>query len=159
MILLLAYGNSLRMDDGAGLRLAEQMAAHWRAVGTPVRHVPGHQLVPELAVQIAEPDVQAVVFVDTRAEPAGGVAVAALQPAGAASPSVGHHTQPEVLLAYATLWLEERQAPHAWLVTTPGLDFGHGEGLSPTASAAIHEAWSQRDHALMQLLERLQQAG
>ncbi len=30
MILLIAYGNPLRQDDGAGLRLAEQMAQRWQ---------------------------------------------------------------------------------------------------------------------------------
>jgi hypothetical protein len=61
-----------------------------------------------------------------------------------------------VLLAYADLLLEGRPAPPAWLVATPGVDFAHGEGLSTAASAAIQSAFSQRDHALMRLLESLQ---
>ncbi len=162
MILLVAYGNPLRMDDGAGLRLAERMAQHWQEAGTPVRHVAVQQLAPELALEIAQPGVLAVVFVDARAEPpdqlSDGVVVTALGSDGAGSPSLGHHTEPDVLLAYATLLLDGRPAPPAWLVTAPGVDFDHGEQLSPPASAAIQAAFSQHDHGLMRLLARLDQS-
>ena len=63
MILLIAYGNPLRQDDGAGLRLAEQMAGRWQAMGASLRHVVVQQLAPELAVEIAAPEVAAVVQV------------------------------------------------------------------------------------------------
>ncbi len=127
MILLIAYGNPLRRDDGAGLRLAEEMAGRWQ---------------------------------EARVEPpgrvTGAVVVAALGSDGPSSPSLGHHTEPDVLLAYATLLLDGRPAPPAWLVTAPGVDFDHGEGLSAAASAAIQAAFSQHDQALMNLLESLQ---
>ena len=160
MILLIAYGNPLRRDDGAGLRLAERMAGYWQSAGTPLRHLAVHQLTPELAVEIAEPAILAVVFADARAEPPGGLAagvtVTALGSAGVAgSPSLGHHTEPDVLLAYASLLLDGRPAPPAWLVTTPGVDFAHGEGLSLRASAAVESAFSQPDHAVMRLLDSL----
>lgn len=159
MILLIAYGNPLRQDDGAGLRLAERMAEHWHDAGTPLRHAAVQQLAPELAVEVAAPGVGAVVFVDTRAElpgsAAAGVIVSSLGPASPASPSLGHHTDPQVLLAYAGLLLDGRPAPPAWLVTTPGVEFRHGEGLSLAASAAIVSAFGQPDHALMRLLDSL----
>jgi hydrogenase maturation protease len=160
MVLVIGYGNELRRDDGAGLRLAERMVERWQAADIPLRHLAVQQLTPELAVEIAEPGVTAVVFVDARAGLPGsatdGVTVTALASGSLASPSLGHHTQPEVLLAYADLLLEGRPAPPAWLVATPGVDFAHGEGLSAAASAAIQSAFSQRDHALMRLLESLQ---
>ncbi len=162
MILLLAYGNPLRQDDGAGLRLAEQMADYWQSTGMPLRHLAVQQLAPELAVEIAQPGVLAVVFVDARVDAPDsvpdGVVVAALRSDGPSSPSLGHHTQPDVLLAYAALLLNGRPAPPAWLVTVPGVNFEHGEGLSQVASAAIEAAFSQRDHALVRLLERLGQS-
>jgi hydrogenase maturation protease len=150
MILLIAYGNPLRQDDGAGLRLAERMAERWQDAGTPVRHLAVQQLTPELAVEIAEPDVAAVVFVDARATAglAGAVQIAPLRPPEAATPSLGHHFQPDVLLAYAALLLEDRPTPPAWLVTVPGVSFGHGEGLSPTASAAIEAAIADNEWPL-----------
>ena len=163
MILLIAYGNPLRQDDGAGLRLAELMVRCWQEQSTPLRHLTVQQLAPELALEIAEPGVSAVVFVDTRAVTPGdveagaveGVAVTPLAPPDAATPSLGHHFQPDVLLAYAALLLEGRQTPPAWLVTVPGTAFDHGEGLSQTASAAIETALSGIDEPLLQLIDQL----
>ena len=150
MILLIAYGNPLRQDDGAGLRLAERMARRWQEAGTPLRHLAVQQLTPELAVEIAERGVAAVVFVDARtaAGLADAVEITPLTPPEAATPSLGHHFQPGVLLAYAALLLEGRPAPPAWLVTVPGVAFGHGEGLSPTASAAIEAAFADNEWPL-----------
>ncbi len=31
MVLVIGYGNELRRDDGAGLRLAERMVERWQA--------------------------------------------------------------------------------------------------------------------------------
>ena len=162
MILLIAYGNPLRRDDGAGLRLAELMTRRWRAAGMPVRRLAVHQLTPELAAEIAEPDVAAVVFVDARAEPlvvdnpaALAVAVTPLALPDAASPSLGHHIGPATLLAYAALLLDGRPAPPAWLVTTPGLDFEHGEGLSEAASVAVEAAFSGENQPLPRLTAEL----
>ena len=125
------------------------------------------QLAPELALEIAEPGVSAVVFVDTRADTPGdvevgaveGVTVTPLAPPDAATPSLGHHFQPDVLLAYAALLLEGRQAPPAWLVTVPGMAFGHGEGLSQTASAAIEAAFHDETQPLPRLMARLAEFG
>jgi hydrogenase maturation protease len=157
MILLIAYGNPLRQDDGAGLRLAERMAERWRSIGAPVRHVAVQQLAPELAVEIATPEVTAVVFVDTRAAAglAGTVEITPLAPPELATPSLGHHFQPDVLLAYAALLLEGRPPPPAWLATVPGVAFDHGEGLSPIASAAIEAAFDVETQPLPQLMRDL----
>jgi hydrogenase maturation protease len=157
MILLIAYGNPLRQDDGAGLRLAEQMAGRWQAMGASLRHVVVQQLAPELAAEIAAPEVAAVVFVDTRvaAGPAGAVEIMPLAPPDAAMPSLGHHFQPDVLLAYARLLLDDLPPPPAWLVTVPGVVFEHGEGLSEAASAAIETAFARCDRPLTQLMHDL----
>lgn len=157
MVLLIAYGNPLRQDDGAGLLLAERMAERWQGAGAPLRHLAVQQLTPELAVEIAEPGVAAVVFVDTRAA-AGGVEAVEITPLAlpeTATPSLGHHFQPEVLLAYAALLLDGRPIPPAWLVTTPGARFGHGEGLSPTARAAVERACAGEDQPLWRLMDTL----
>ena len=163
-LLLIAYGNPLRRDDGAGLRLAERMAARWQATGTRLRHLAVQQLTPELAIELAEPGVRAVVFVDTRAvdgataghEPAARAVLATpLAAPEAPSPSLGHHLGPEVLLAYAALLLDDRPAPPAWLVTAPGVDFGHGERLSPPASAAIETAFDDPSQTLPRLMAEL----
>ena len=164
MILLIAYGNPLRQDDGAGLRLAERMVERWQAADIPLRHLAVQQLTPELAAEIAEPGVAAVVLVDARAvdadaaknDPAAlAVAVMPLAAPDAASPSLGHHMGPATLLAYTGLLLDGRPAPRAWLVTTPGVDFEHGEGLSEAAKAAIEAVFDDQDQQLLSLMNSL----
>lgn len=138
MILIIAYGNSLRRDDGAGLLLAERLEQAWQACQVEVKRLVVQQLTPELTLEVARAEVSAIVFVDTRvvlpSETEPGVQiypVNAIQP----DPTVGHHLNPAVLLAYTDL-LYGKHLP-AWLVTAPGVDFGHGEGLSQGAQQAL----------------------
>lgn len=138
MILLIGYGNDLRRDDGAGLVLAEIIERAWQIRGVAVKRLAVHQLMPELAVDIAGPEVSAVVFVDTRAAAADEVSPdVQVQPvpAGPSSPSLGHHLDPAALLTYAGHLYGRR--PPAWLVTVPGTDFSYGEGLSRPVQEAL----------------------
>lgn len=143
MILILACGNELREDDGAGLVLAERLERAWRLQGHAVRRVAVQQLTPELATEVVQPEVTAVVFVDTRVadstSAAAEVEIARLSPTAVAAPVVGHHLDPTVVSAYATV-LTDQPLPPFWLVTVPGAAFGHGEGLSHSAQAAIERA-------------------
>jgi hydrogenase maturation protease len=158
MILIIAYGNDLREDDGAGLILAERLACTWRLRGTPAHLVAVHQLAPELAADILEKDVTAVVFADARVSTSpgdGDVSVAPLEPAAEQSPSLGHHVQPEVLLSYARLLVAADSLPPAWLVTVPGMAFGYGERLSEVAQAAIRRAFENQSSPLSRLVTEL----
>jgi len=141
MILLIGYGNNLRRDDGAGLILAERLEHAWRSQGVAVKHLPCHQLTPELTAEIAEPDVTAVVFVDARAIEASEVdpqvQVQPLRPE-LLSPSSGHHLKPATLLLYADRLYGRR--PSAWLVTVPAADFDYGEDLSQITQQALASA-------------------
>jgi hydrogenase maturation protease len=140
MILIIAYGNSLRRDDGAGLVLAERLEQAWLARQVEVERLEVQQLTPELALEMARDEVSAVVFADTRViapdETAPGLKIYPVQ-ANPSSPSLGHQLDPAVLLSYARL-LYGKQPP-AWMVTAPGVDFDHGEGLSQVAQQALHE--------------------
>jgi hydrogenase maturation protease len=140
-ILLVACGNSLRSDDGAGLLLAERMTQLWQAQGVSVRYESVHQLTPELAATIADDALATVIFVDTRDATAEGdepqVQIRAIS-SRAASPGLGHQLDPTTLLLY-THRLYDKQ-PSAWLITVPGIDFGHGEGLSSVAGEALQAA-------------------
>lgn len=143
MILLIGYGNDLRRDDGVGLVLAGLIEQSWRALGVAVTRLSVHQLLPELAEEIAGPEISAVVFVDARAvtseevNPQVQVQSLAVE---TQSPSLGHHLNPASLLAYADL-LYGRQPP-AWLVTVPAADFGYGEGLSEVVQQVLGAAQS-----------------
>ena len=128
--LVIALGNPLRGDDGAGWALGEELARR----GLPVLAV--HQLGPELADDVARS--AAVAFVDAAAEgDPGEVRVRRLSPA-ARSLATTHALAPEAVLALA-----ERlygATPPAVLVTVAGGRFGLGEGLSAEVTAALPAA-------------------
>lgn len=139
MILILACGNSLRSDDGAGLRLAEVLEQRWQARAVPVKRLAVHQLTPELAPELANEAVTTVVFVDTRlalpdeANPRVQIEPVTIGPTA----RLGHHLTPATLLAYAELLYQARVK--AWQVTVPGLNFEHGESVSAVAAQALVE--------------------
>lgn len=145
MILILAYGNSLRRDDGAGFLLADVLEPLLSEAGIRTRRIDSHQLAPELALDIAEPSVSAVLFIDTRsvADPSDDLRLHIQKTLSAemASPSVGHNFDASVLLAY-TKFLFKKEIP-AWLITVPGKDFDHGEGFSETVEGAVANAESE----------------
>lgn len=138
-ILVIAYGNPLRRDDGAGLVLAERLARQWRAQGIVVQQITTHQLVPELAAEIAESCATAVVFVDTTPaapESSHCIQVRSLDDQDA-NLTLGHHVDP-ALIRHMAQGLYGVEIP-AWLVTIPGIDFGHGEGFSDEVKAMLTE--------------------
>jgi len=138
MILIIAYGNTLRGDDGAGLLLGERLEYAWRARHVPVARLAVHQLAPELAVELAQETVQAVVFVDTAlVKPDDRDPAVQVYPltAHTLAPNLGHQLDPSTLLIYADQLYGRR--PPAWQVTIPGLAFEHGETLSPITQQAL----------------------
>ncbi len=141
MILLIGYGNDLRRDDGAGLILAAILEQAWQSQRVAVKRLSVHQLMPELAAEIAQPEVTAAVFVDARViAPEEVDPRVQMQPlrVETQSPSLGHHLDPATLLIYAE-WLYGWRPP-AWLITVPATDFGYGEGLSLATQQALAEA-------------------
>lgn len=137
-LLIIGYGNTLRRDDGAGVALAKAVAAQWQAQGQSVCLNTVQQLTPELAVEIANDEVAAVVFVDAAATANGDkVGIRRLQ-ADAGSPSLGHHLDPATLLAYVRLF--RPALPPVWLVTIGGEDFRLGEGFSAVVAQHLAAA-------------------
>lgn len=142
-LLVIGYGNSLRRDDGAGLLLAELLADIWESQGRPVRLLLAHQLGPEIALDIAEPDVSTVLFVDAAAQalPQAELTPVAVTPK---SQSLTHQLSPETLLLYAARLFNRH--PQGWLLRVGGHDFAHGESLSPATASAVEEAGRQAEH-------------
>jgi hydrogenase maturation protease len=136
-VLVIGYGNSLRRDDGAGLFLAEKIAAFRQQEGRAVTLLTSHQLEPEMAEEIAEAGAGIVLFVDTVATTADGPHKISLSPvvADEHSPSLGHHFSPALLMLYARSLYGYEGA--AWLLTIPGYDFDHGEGLSESTQRLL----------------------
>ena len=136
MLLLLGYGNPLLGDDGIGHEIALAVATRRPDIEVATTH----QLVPELAAQIAA--ASRVVFVDaSRGDRPGTVHCA---PVTAEGPVREGH-----ILAPVTLMALTREAfglePPAWLVTVQGRSFDIGSPVSDAAAAAVPQAI---DHVL-----------
>lgn len=150
-LLLIGYGNTLRRDDGAGVALAEAIAARWRAQGQGVRLHTAQQLTPELAIEMADDELTAVVFVDAAmTAPEGGIEIRRLH-TESSSPSLGHQLGPAALMAYAGLF--RPLLPPMWIVTIGGHDFGIGEGFSPAVARSLATCWAVASDLLAQINE------
>ena len=133
-LLVIGYGNTLRQDDAAGIRVAERVGA----LGLPgVRARACRQLLPELVHELAE--APAVVFVDAASDGDGAVHLRPLAEADSGRLD-SHLCGPAKLLALAREVCGE--APPAWLRTVPAEHFGFGEELTDTTRRGIDEAVS-----------------
>lgn len=142
-VVVIGYGNDLRGDDAAGMRVAAAVAT-WRIEG--VRVVAVRQLTPELAEILAM--ARLAIFIDACPiagstsddchAPQTNVRPLTLDPSVS---SLGHTSDPCRLLALAQALYGAH--PQAWLVAVPAKSFQLGAALSPTAaagvSAALHE--------------------
>ena len=132
--LLLACGNTLRQDDGVGLRIA--LAAEKSFPSSQLRVIAAQQLTPEMAADLANTDL--AIFVDACVddEP-GSIRVSAVAPG--AEPLQTHRLDPPALLALAqALW---GPAPAQSFILTIGAGhLGYGEDLSAPLRQAIPRA-------------------
>ncbi len=135
-ILIIGIGNTLRRDDGAGWFFAEALAAALEMAGRRVHLELHHQLAPELAIEAAELQPVAILFVD--ASVAVDEVTFTQLTEGTAEASAGHSLTPAMLLTLMRR-LYAVDAP-GWLVQTPAADFGHGEGLSELAQRGVQAA-------------------
>jgi hydrogenase maturation protease len=135
-VLVIGYGNTLRMDDGVGPAIVEQLAETFRGV-TGAAFVTVHQLMPELAEELS--GAKRAVFVDASVEKAAGkVAIrrVSVQDGCPASAPLGHHASPEGLLALCS-GLYGR-APVAWSIGVGVSDLEVGDCLSPLVARAAN---------------------
>lgn len=131
--LVIAFGNTLRCDDGAGAAVAARIAddvPHLQVIVVP-------QLLPELAEATAHADV--VVFVDATIEGVHGAVTTQSVAPDNHQPAVGeHHLTPGRLLALAHALFD--RCPEGYLVSIGGAQFGFGTALSAEVSAAVPTA-------------------
>lgn len=147
-ILIIGYGNTLRSDDGAGQRVAE-LVAEWKLPN--VRSLPVHQLTPELAEPISQAEL--VIFVDAYpATPEQGLQVHQLCDYPPYPPlergeleseglNIGHTGDPRSLLALTEFVY--KNAPPAWWILIPAVNFEFGEDFSPETAQGITDALAQ----------------
>lgn len=132
MWLIIGYGNLLRGDDGAGYRLAEELQRQLPA--DQARVLALHQLTPELALDLAAPEIDRVLFLDARRGQWEPLILTPLTSATATG-SCGHQLSPQLLLHLAASLYGH--APTGYLLTLPAVDMEFGDQLSPTTEAAL----------------------
>ena len=136
-VLIIAYGNPLRSDDGVAWRAAEQLQNKFRPGEVEIQT--RHQLCPELAEPIQRCEL--VIFVDAAAAPgqAGEVLIEELQHGSDANiaPRFCHSLSPAAVLGLARQLYAAN--PKAFSATVTGENFSHGERLSPLVQAALPE--------------------
>ncbi len=134
-VLIIAYGNPMRCDDGLAWRAADELEGKFPTHEFEILRT--HQLAPELAETVSRS--QAVIFVDaassggTNAQP-GEVREAPIG-LSAGPPCFSHHLSPAAVIALASQLYGAH--PRAFSVTLTGQSFDHGESLSPVVVAAI----------------------
>jgi hydrogenase maturation protease len=135
-VLVIAYGNPLRSDDGIAWQAAEALR---RKLCDRARVTCVHQLTPELAEEVALADM--VIFLDasSNGEP-GQVACRAIFAAPGGSDFSHHFAPAEILDLCRRLYFAE---PRAFLISINGKSFGHGHELSPAVIHAVPEVVAQ----------------
>ena len=134
-VLVIGYGNPLRSDDGIGWRVAEAVRQiHTR--DDRVEVLTCHQLVPELAANIAEADH--VIFVDATEGATGGqVQHKDLNPAQY-SGSSHHQVDPTSLLQLSREVYG--RCPKACLITVSAESLSFGQQLTQHVKRGIPNA-------------------
>ncbi|MFP5227165.1 MAG: hydrogenase maturation protease [Acidobacteriota bacterium] len=132
--LLLACGNSLRQDDGVGLKIAE--AAEHLFPASRLRIVAALQFTPEMAADLASTDL--VIFVDASATDEPG-AIRVVPVAARDEAPDTHHLDPPALLAMARTFCGHTPA-RAFALTVGACRFGYGEELSGPLRQAVPRA-------------------
>lgn len=126
--LVIGYGNSLRSDDGIGIRIAETVA-DWQL--PQVRSLAVAQLTPELAADLAIADL--AIFVDAGRATERALEVRALEPE--VSTISSHFSNPQALLSLTVAIY--KTCPQAWWLIVPGLNFQLGDRLSSFAQEGV----------------------
>ena len=136
-ILIVAYGNPLRSDDGVAWRAADTLEGKFPEHNIEILRL--HQLGPELAESITHFD--SVIFLDaafpTESTKPGEILIQPILPdANAADASrFSHVVTPQTVVTLASALY--RANVNAQLVTITGENFDHGEALSKSVTAAF----------------------
>ena len=147
-ILVIAYGNPLRCDDGVAWQACETIRRqlHWADV------VCVHQLTPELAESVSL--AETVIFLDAARDGAPGTVHCEVIAADVKDMRFSHHLDPRELLSLCRDLYSSR--PHAFLISMNGQRFGHGEELSTAALRAIPAALGEVSAIVRRVAENAQ---
>ncbi len=130
-VLIIAYGNPLRCDDGLAWRAAQELAK--QDLGENVEIITTHQLTPELAASASQ--ASRVMFIDAaHGGVAGELAFASVVPQPQSSVFT-HDFSPGAILNLSHELYSSR--PEANIISICGENFDHGQTLSAKVSAAL----------------------
>ena len=147
--LILACGNTLRGDDGAGPWLAEWAKQRFQSE-TNARVVSRQQWTPELAEEIAR--AESVLFIDCSTESApGAVKIDSIEPSAGSEGLATHHLGAAQLLALGRD-LYDSLPRHAQLLTIGAGSTELVEEFSCPVKAALPEACRLLEAAVQRLL-------
>jgi hydrogenase maturation protease len=131
-VLVIGYGNTLRGDDAAGIRAAELIAKR----RPEIECVCMHQLMPELAEQIAESDI--VIFFDADVN-VTQPNVRLVEPTIEADQPRTHFISPESLLRLSQQ-IYQRMPLKTYVIGIPASQFEFSEELSESTKKAVEES-------------------
>ena len=140
-ILIVAYGNPLRCDDGVAWRAADVLEGKFPE--SEVEMLRLHQLAPEVADTVRQREL--VLFVDAacvddveNTRP-GEISVSEVfgRETSERPSHFSHAYSPAKLLGFARELY--RATPKAFVITLAGGDFSHGDSLSGPVSSALPE--------------------
>ncbi len=141
-VLVIGFGNTLRRDDGVGVRAAEVLEAEPRLAVEGVEVRVAYQLLPEMALDFGAVSLVVLVDADMRGlpgsievRPIGVDAVRSDADARAEPGASSHHVGGGELVALAAELTGHR--PEAVHVGIGIADIELGEGLSPAVEAAL----------------------
>ena len=135
-VLIIAYGNPLRSDDGVAWRAAEALRQKFSPNEVEIHCL--HQLAPEVAETVSK--FPRVIFVDAASAPAGHAGEIRVEKlrnieAKESTTQFFHAVSPLAVIRLAESLY--RVKPRAFSVTVTGESFDHGEVLSPAVASAV----------------------
>ena len=153
-VLIVAYGNPFRGDDGLAWRAADALGGKFPKSRVEILCL--HQLAPELAETAGR--FECVIFVDaasTQTGEPGEICVEEIRGEAISKnegAAFGHSLSPAAVLALAANLYGAK--PQAFSVTVTGEDFGHGDQLSPSVTAALPDLISRIELLVQSTLSR-----
>lgn len=149
-ILIVAYGNPLRGDDGVAWHVAELLRGELSPDEAEILCV--HQLMPELAESVSRSS--GTIFIDARENGEPGQIYQARVAQQAETSFSTHVLTPAQVMALADALYGNR--PEAYELSVPGESFLHSEELSPTLKSALPQMVEAVHHLTTQLQRKTQ---
>jgi len=136
-VLIVAYGNPLRSDDGVAWRAADALSDKF---SSDVEIVRLHQLMPEMAETVSH--CQCVIFIDASSpvpgqSEAGTIRIEELRldKFDCDATRFSHSVSSQAVIALAEKLFGA--SPKAYVATVTGENFEHADCLSPSVRAAL----------------------